>query len=145
MSEQKQTYATHTRWFPVWHFFAMPVTAAAALHLTWGAIRNFTTMNALWALYAFAIAAAVFASRVMAVRVQDRVIRLEMRLRCKEILPPALSARFGELTIRQIVGLRFAGDGEMAGLVERVLKGELTEEKAIKQAIRDWQGDYLRA
>lgn len=145
MSAEKQSYATHTRWFPVWHFFAMPITAIAAVHMTWGAVRDPSRMHILWAIYGFAIAAAVFASRVMAVRVQDRVIRLEMRLRLKEILPPALFARFGELTIRQLVGLRFAGDGEMAGLIERVLKGELTEEKAIKQAVKDWQGDYLRA
>ncbi|MDH5234433.1 MAG: DUF6526 family protein [Gemmatimonadota bacterium] len=145
MAQEKQTYANHTRWYPVWHFFAFPVTAIAALHLTWGAIRDPSTMHILYAIYGFAIAAAVFASRAMAMRVQDRLIRLEMRLRLKEIVPPALFARFGELSLRQIVGLRFAGDAEMAGLMERVLKGELTEEKAIKQAVKDWQGDYIRA
>lgn len=145
MSQQKQTFATHARWYPVWHFFAMPVTGVAALHLTWGAITHPSTMSALWALYAFAIAAGVFAARGMAMTVQDRVIRLEMRLRLKEILPAPLYARFGELTLRQLIGLRFAGDAEMAGLVERVLKGELTKEKEIKAAVKDWQGDYLRA
>jgi len=145
MSQPKQTFATHTRWYPAWHFFAMPITGIAALHLTWGAITHPSTMSVLWALYAFAIAGGVFAARGMAITVQDRVIRLEMRLRLKDLLPAPLYARFGELSVRQLVGLRFASDAEMAGLVERVLKGELTKEKEIKAAVKDWQGDYLRA
>lgn len=145
MSQPKQSFASHTRWFPLWHFFAMPITGIAALHLTWGAITHPSTMSVLWALYAFGIAAGVLAARGMAIMVQDRVIRLEMRLRLKEILPAPLYARFGELTLRHLVGLRFASDAEMAGLVERVLKGELTREKEIKAAVKDWQGDYLRA
>ena len=145
MSTPKQTYATHTRWFPVWHFFAMPITAGAALHMLYGAIRHPSVTSALWALYAFAIAAGIFASRVMALAAQDRVIRLEMRLRLKEILPAPLYARCGELGMRQLVALRFAGDAEMAGLVERVLKGELSKEREIKLAVKDWQGDFQRA
>lgn len=140
----KQTYATHTRRYPVWHFFAAPITAIAALHLLWGALRHPSVTSALWALYAFAIAAGIFASRVMALAAQDRVIRLEMRLRLKEILPAPLDARFGELTVRQLVALRFAGDAEMAGLVDRVLKGELSNAKEIKLAVKDWQSDHQR-
>ena len=68
-----------------------------------------------------------------------------MRLRLKEILPAPLYARCGELGMRQLVALRFAGDAEMAGLVERVLKGELSKEKEIKLAVKDWQGDFQRA
>lgn len=145
MSTPKQSYATHTRWLPVWHYVAFPITALAALHLLYGAIRHPSVMSALWALYAFAITAGIFASRVMALTVQDRVIRLEMRLRLKEILPAPLYARFGELSMRHLVALRFAGDAEMAGLVERVLKGELSKEKEIKLAVKDWQGDAQRA
>lgn len=145
MTQSKQTYATHTRWYPIWHFFAFPVTAIAALHLTWGAIKDPSVPHVLYVVYAFAIAAGIFASRIQALAVQDRLIRLEMRLRLKEILPAPLFARFGELTTRQLVGLRFAGDGEMAGLVERVLKGEFANEKEIKLAVKDWQGDYVRA
>lgn len=145
MSQPKQTYANHTRWYPAFHFFASPVTALAALHLTWGAIRDPETHHILYAIYGWAIAVGVLAARAMAIRVQDRLIQLEMRLRLKELLPAALFARFGELTAKQVVALRFAGDGEMAGLVERVLKGELVKPKEIKLAIKDWKGDYLRA
>lgn len=145
MSNKPQSAQSHAAWTPIFHFIAAPITMLAFLHLTWGAVRNPTNMNIGWALYAFAIATGVFASRVMAVRVQDRLIRLEMRLRLKEILPATLFARFHELTVKQIVALRFAGDAEMPALVERTLKGEFASQKAIKLAIKDWQADYLRA
>ena len=77
--------------------------------------------------------------------VQDRVIRLEMRMRLAELLPPDLKGRIRDLTPRQLVALRFAGDAEMAALVRDVLDGKLTSGKAIKESIRDWQGDFLRA
>ena len=142
---KQQSAQSHAAWTPIFHFIAAPITMLAWLHLTWGAVRNPTNMNIGWALYAFAIATGVFASRVMALRVQDRVIRLEMRLRLKEILPAALASRIHELKVKQLVALRFASDAEMPALVERTLKGELATQKEIKLAIRDWQADHLRA
>lgn len=141
----KQSAQHHAAWTPIFHFIAAPITMLAFLHLTWGAVRNPTNMNIGWALYAFAIATGVFASRVMALRVQDRVIRLEMRLRLREILPAALVPRIHELKVKQLVALRFASDAEMPALVERTLKGEFPDQKSIKLAIRDWQADHLRA
>lgn len=140
-----QSYKNHARFFPLFHFFASPITSLWALHAIWYAIRNPSRMHAGEALLATAVAAAVFASRLMALKVQDRVIRLEMRLRLKEVLPTAMHARIRDLTARQLVALRFAGDAELPSLVERTLKGELASPKAIKQAITDWQPDYLRA
>lgn len=141
----KQSAQHHAAWTPIFHFIAARITMLAFLHLTWGAVRNPTNMNIGWALYAFAIATGVFASRVMALRVQDRVIRLEMRLRLREILPAALVPRIHELKVKQLVALRFASDAEMPALVERTLKGEFPDQKSIKLAIRDWQADHLRA
>ena len=80
----------------------------------------------------------------MAIRVQNRVIRLEMRLRLREILPAALHPRIAELTTRHLVGLRFAGDAELPALVTRTLNGEFPTSTAIKRAITDWQPDYMR-
>ena len=87
----------------------------------------------------------VFAARLMALAVQDRVIRLEERLRMREILPADLRARVSEITREQFVGLRFASDAELPGLVRRVLGGELKSTTEIKKAVADWRGDYLRA
>jgi hypothetical protein len=140
-----QTYKNHARFFPLFHFFASPITMLYALHMIWHAIRNPSLVHAGEALLALALAAAVFASRIMALTVQNRVIRLEMRLRLKDVLPAAMHPRIRELTVRQLVALRFAGDAELPSLVERTLKGEFESAKAIKQAITDWQPDYLRA
>ena len=84
-------------------------------------------------------------ARGMALKVQDRVIRLEMNARLRELLPAELAARIGELRPSHLVALRFAGDRELPALVRDVLAGTLTTSKAIKLQIKDWQGDYLRA
>lgn len=81
----------------------------------------------------------------MAITVQNRVIRLEMRLRLKELLGGDLLARSRALTVRQLIALRFASDTELPALVERTLKGEFSSPKEIKAAITDWQPDWLRA
>ena len=81
----------------------------------------------------------------MALAVQDRLIRLEMRLRMREVLPAAMHADIFRLTVRQMVALRFASDADLLNLVPRVLKGELADQKDIKGAIKDWQADWQRA
>jgi hypothetical protein len=139
-----QSFEKHAAWQPMFHFLASPITMLAALHLTWVAITDPTNRHIGDAIYAIALAAGIFASRVMALTVQNRVIRLEMRLRLKEILPPALASRIKELTVRQLIALRFAGDAEMPALVERTLKGEFAKPRDIKAAITDWQPDFLR-
>jgi hypothetical protein len=79
------------------------------------------------------------------VTVQDRVIRLEMRLRLQRILPPELQTRIQDLTHRQLVALRFASDAELPVLVREILDGKLTTGKEIKLRVKNWQGDWLRA
>lgn len=145
MPNKPQSAQSHAAWQPMFHFVAMPITLLAFFHLAAGAVLEPSTLNFLWAIYAFAISVGVFASRIMALRVQDRVIRLEMRLRLKEVLPAALAARVHEMKVSQLVALRFASDAEMASMVERTLKGEFANQKEIKAAIKDWQSDYLRA
>jgi hypothetical protein len=94
---------------------------------------------------AIALVMTALTARVMAVAVQDRVIRLEMRLRMRELLPADLQARIGDITREQCVGLRFASDAELPALVRRVLSGELKSTREIKKQVAQWQGDYLRA
>jgi hypothetical protein len=81
----------------------------------------------------------------MALTVQDRVIRLEMRLRMQQALPPELYSRTEDLKPQQLVALRFASDAELADLVREVLAGKLQTQRAIKQRVRQWAPDYLRA
>ena len=86
-----------------------------------------------------------FYGRIFALAVQDRVIRLEMRLRMQQLLPQELRPRIPEFTVDQLVSLRFASDAELPSLARKVLDEKLSERKAIKKLIQNWQGDYLRA
>lgn len=145
MAESVQTYKNHARWFPLFHFFALPVllfNALNALRHIYYAPNRSTIFSAI---VAVALLAFALATRQMVTTVQDRVIRLEMRTRLRALLQPPLSGRINELTPRQLVALRFASDAELGDLVRDVLDGKLTTSTAIKTRVKDWQGDYLRA
>lgn len=138
-----QNISNHTKWDPLFHFFILPVIVGTILfsikHLL--AYPNGITI---W-LVVLTIALLVWAvkTRTYALGVQDRLIRLEERLRMDKLLSSELIARFGELTKGQIVALRFASDGELPELVRRTLDEKLTP-KQIKAAIREWRPDYMR-
>jgi hypothetical protein len=82
--------------------------------------------------------------RGYATKLQDRIIRIEMRTRLERILPPDLQADIGKLIMAQLIGLRFASDAEMPALVRKVLAENIQDRKPIKQMVQDWQGDYDR-
>lgn len=138
-----QSYENHTRWLPAFHFFALPVLLLNVLN----AIRHLYLAPSRGTAFAVVVAAALlavcFLARTQALAAQDRLIRLEMRLRLQALLPADLMARFGELTVEQLVGLRFASDGEMAELVSAVLKDNIPQ-KEIKKRIRQWVPDHVR-
>jgi len=84
-------------------------------------------------------------ARIFALSVQDRVIRLEMRLRLAELLPMDLKGQINEFTVAQLVGLRFASNEELPELARRVLQDRITDRTAIKKMVKNWRPDYLRA
>ncbi len=94
---------------------------------------------------AAALVLVAFYARTFALQVQNRVIRLEERLRMATLLPDDLKGRVGEIRIGSYVALRFASDAELPGLVRRVLNGELASSDSIKRAIKDWRPDHDRA
>ncbi|GAC1466302.1 MAG: hypothetical protein PVSMB1_15710 [Gemmatimonadaceae bacterium] len=144
-SESGQTYSNHARFFPLFHFFAAPILLANLLWALWQIVRA-PSLSTVWsAIVAAGLVGGLTAARLMALTVQDRVIRLEMRLRLREVLPADLQARIPELTPRQLIGLRFASNAELPELVPRVLSGSLGNATDIKKAVTHWQGDYLRA
>jgi hypothetical protein len=145
-----QTFANHTRFDPLFHFFLAPVFVLALVltlihffyHLPHSDFRdNFHAI--LLILLAVALLALVFKVRLYALKVQDRVIRLEERLRLGQLLSEPLRSRIPELTEDQLIGLRFASDAEVPKLVERALNEKLSR-KQIKQAIQNWRPDYWR-
>jgi len=140
-----QSYVNHTRWFPWYHFLVAPILFGYGIFMVVAAARNPSLASAGDAVVAIAIALGVALGRVMALRVQDRVIRLEERLRLARLLPADAAAKAeATLRTRQLIALRFASDAEFPELVGRVMSGELTEPKAIKQAVREWRADWLR-
>jgi hypothetical protein len=145
MADSGQNYKNHARFFPLFHFFVLPVLLLNFLNEARHTYANPNASTAFAALVALALALGALAARVMALKVQDRVIRFELRARMRACLPADLQGRMYELTPRQMVALRFASDGELPDLVRDVLAGKLGSQKAIKLAIKDWQGDYLRA
>ena len=145
MAERVQSYKKHTRLLPPFHFFVIPVLLVNLINSIRHIWQAPTQHYAFEMVVAAALLMLAFLSRVQAVTVQDRVIRLEMRLRLRGLLPPDLQPRINDLTPRQLVALRFASDAEMTDLVRDVLGGKLTTAKEIKMRVKSWQADWLRA
>lgn len=144
MANQSQTLATHRRWIPLWHFFAIPVLVANVVVVAISFARDPRFING-WALVvAIALLIGILLSRTMPLRAQDRIIRLEERSRLERVLPADLRGRVGELTPSQLVAIRFAPDDEVPELTRRALSGELKSQGDIKRAIRNWRSDHLR-
>jgi|SRR5271154_2966232 len=146
----EQSLAHHTRFFPPFHFFVMPILVinlgSAICWLVYCLWKGkYTFASFLGVLMALALIAGFLSARIFALAVQDRVIRLEERLRCERVLPADLKPRIGEFTVDQLVALRFASDAELPTLARKVLDEKLTNRKAIKRLIKNWKPDYLRA
>ena len=140
-----QTYENHTRIVPPYH---MGVFGILIINLFWSLYRAVTQLSGdtlVSLLLAVALLILFFYVRVFALTVQNRVIRLEMTLRLQQLLPPDLRGRIGELSVPQLVALRFASDEEMCDLCRTVLDQRLSSQKAIKKMIKRWTPDYLRA
>ena len=150
MADAPQSYANHTRWDPAFHFFILPIFIIGLLftlihffaHITHGDFRDHFH-DFMLILLATALLGAVVKSRLYALKVQDRVIRLEERLRLTQLLPEPLRSRIPEITEDQLCGLRFASDAEIPKLVERALNEKLSRAE-IKKAIKNWRPDYWR-
>lgn len=141
----QQNYANHRRYFVLYHYVALPILFANLVVTTVQAVRHPSAWSAWIVLVSAALVVGLVASRSSTLIVQNRLIALEVRLRLATTLPHELRARIPELRLRQLIGLRFAGDGELPVLVERCLRGELATADAVKREIRDWRSDFLRA
>ena len=142
----EQNFANHVRWVPGYHFFVIPVMT---LDFGWSIYRLKVASFSLDAFVGVLVAAGLVAltlyARVFALAVQNRVIRLEERMRLERLLPEDLKPRISELNCRQLVAMRFACDAELPALARKVLADNIQEGKAIKQMVQTWRPDYLRA
>jgi Family of unknown function (DUF6526) len=141
----EQNFKNHVKLVPLFHYFVVPVLL---INFGWSvrvAMHDLSADTVIASVTALALFLLAFLLRRMALTVQTRLIRLEMRLRMQEILPADLKARILEFQPGQLVALRFASDAELPELARKVLNEKLTDQKAIKMMVRDWQGDFLRA
>jgi len=146
MADATQSYATHRRFFPLFHFFAIPLLVINLVVRIIYAWMHRGARLVWWEVaVALALIAVAFASRIMALTVQNRLIRLEETIRLQRCLPDDLRGRVGELSSGQLIALRFCGDDEVAGLTRSVLEGKLKGREEIKKQIKTWRPDTMRA
>lgn len=140
---EAQSFKKHTRFDPLFHFFLAPVGVIALIWSIVEAVMHPGWMTGVHVLAILWLMVLMFKTRAYALKVQDRVIRLEERLRLAVLLPPALQPRIGELSVDQLIGLRFASDAELPALVEKTLGGNWNR-KQIKEAVQHWRADNWR-
>jgi hypothetical protein len=146
MANETQNFSNHKRTFPLFHFVAAPLLAIYLVYSISRLTSAPSLATAMGVVLAAGLVALLFASRIMALTVQNRVIRLEMTLRLERVLGPVAAAdALARLPVARLIALRFASDAELPGLIARVLSQELSSNKQVKQAIREWQPDLLRA
>ncbi|HEY1730577.1 MAG TPA: DUF6526 family protein [Terriglobales bacterium] len=143
MADKPQSYSNHGRFHPPFHFILVPVFLANLIVAIVWLVRRPAFITSWSLVMAVALFIMLGLLRTNPMKVQDRVIRLEERLRLAALLPEQLQPRISELSMDQLVGLRFASDGELPSLVERTLRENLNR-KQIKQAIVAWRTDDWR-
>lgn len=143
VSTTPQSLATHIRFDPLYHFFALPVVGLSVIAAIVHAVQRPSWFSAWLVVLTIALVIVTLKARMYALRVQDRLIRLEERLRLRDLMDEPLRSRIGELTEGQLIGLRFACDAEVPGLVETALAKQLSKAE-IKKSITTWRGDHFR-
>jgi len=141
---EPQSYKNHTKNVPLFHYVLLPILFANflfSLYQVWRAPGGFSAWNVVMA-FAF-IVTALFA-RVFALKAQDRLIRLEERMRMRELLPPDLQPRINDFSPDQLVALRFASDAELPVLASTVLSSDIQKRAEIKKLIKQWRPDHCR-
>ena len=138
-----QSYANHARLDPTFHFVLAPLTIISVVLSIIVFTRHPGLPSTLWVVLAIALLMNATKTRNYALKVQDRVIRLEERLRLSQLLPETARPRIAELRESQLIGLRFASDAELPALAMRALNEGLTQ-KQIKASIQVWRPDTFR-
>jgi len=141
---EPQSYGNHVRYFPLFHFVLTPLLL---LNFIYQAVRLYQEPSldrVVFTILSLGFIAMIVAARLQALKAQDRVIRLEEQLRYREVLPTDLAGRASELSLGQMVALRFAHDDELTELIRRAFDNEFATSKDIKLAVKKWRGDYHR-
>lgn len=144
MSESPQSYKNHAKFVPLYHYVLSPILLVNFVAMAYHAVRD-PDLPHLWAVVmAAALIVIALLARTFALKAQDRVIRLEERLRLRELLPADLKSRIHEFTADQLIALRFASDAELPELAATVLRDKTPTRDAIKKMVKHWRADDHR-
>lgn len=142
--QESQTYENHAKFVPVYHYVLAPILL---INVTWSGyvlVGSLTIATAIDFLVALGLVVLFLFARVFALGAQDRVIRLEERMRLQQLLPDELKPRIKEFSTKQLIAMRFASDSELPGLAQKVLGNNMSTQKEIKESIKEWKADYQR-
>ncbi len=144
MADSAQSYKNHAKFVPMYHYVLSPILLVNFFAMAYHAFQDPDLVH-LWAVVmAGALVLTALCARLFALKAQDRVIRLEERLRMRELLPSDLKSRIHEFSADQLIGLRFASDAELPELAATVLRDNVTSRDAIKKMVKHWRADDHR-
>ena len=145
MSRSDQNFENHAKVVPAYHYWMGPMLLLPTLYFfVYRVVIDFSFAGLVSFVFSVGVVFAAFFARVFALGVQDRVIRLEERMRMERLLPEDLKHRIPEVTTEQMIALRFASDEELTGLVFTALSEGISDRKTLKQAIKNWRADNQR-
>ena len=140
---QPQNLKNHARLDPPFHFVLLIVFLANLVISIVYVVKHPCFYSAWFVVLSVAAILALLKMRLYPLKVQDRVIRLEERMRLQALAPSEWHTQIYRLSEEQLIGLRFAADDEVVELAKQALEHNLTR-KQIKERIKDWRGDYWR-
>jgi hypothetical protein len=144
MSNKPQNFENHAKMVPGFHYLGSILLLSLLIWAVLGVVRGGGLESIMVVIGVVTLILIGFYARSFALGVQDRVIRLEERLRMAELLPEDLRPRIHEFSTEQLIGLRFASDEELPGLARRVLDEGIADRKTIKEAVTHWRADHQR-
>lgn len=139
-----QSASSHAKMVPMYHYVTFGLIAVPTLYFLVTVVRDFSAAALMMAMMSVGVVFATLFARLFPLGVQDRVIRLEERLRLEKHLPEDLQGRIEEISTEHLIGLRFASDEELEGLVRRILSGDFEKRSGVKEAIQRWRPDHQR-
>ena len=142
--QESQTYENHAKFVPLYHYVLAPILL---INVTWSGyvlVGSLTIATAIDFLVALGLVFLFLFARVFALGAQDRVIRLEERMRLQQLLPDELKPRIKEFSSKQLIAMRFASDSELSNLAHKILENNMSTQKEIKESIKEWKADYQR-
>lgn len=139
-----QSASSHAKMVPMYHYVTFLLLLVPILYFVVQTVLDFSATHLMLTSLAAGALIGVLFARIFPLGVQDRVIRLEERLRLADQLPAELHPRINEISTDLLIGLRFASDDELEGLTRKILDGELDSRKSVKNAIGTWRPDHQR-